>query len=537
MHPQRKMHLPQPIPDPLTQTPTNDHVDDPCTTMPISSGVEYDEYDIPSSPDLDADCIFQEAMLLATLADRFQCTHFKPHQKQVIQGFLDGRDTLVIQPTGSGKSLCFEFPAVHQQKKVLVVVPTISLMEDHFQNLQEKSITCAYLGSAQPDKGLEHKVFQECSPELLIFVTPEWLSKADRKAKVRALAEKNTLALIAVDEAHLVFEWDNFRPSYKEIQSLKYEFPTVPLMLLTATAPPHVNTKLLGMLRNPITSCGSVNRPNIELSVELCPKSQQQPYQDFAKRVNEIISNESCIIYTDFVNDVGPILNAVRSLGIEAVGYYGEMDVRSKSEAYMNWRAGRAQVMVATKAFGLRINRSNVRHIIRNGAPESISSWTQELGRGGRDGLPATATILYSMEDIGNAKAWIKDHPNIRDQILADFSEVWRYILAHTAGECRRKVLLTLFGEDISNVSAQGKCCDICANGSTENIDCIVELSNFITCLDTLGPVGEVKASEWIRGSNASWTDRFDKTSPSFGVGRSHSQKWWRNFMQACHVL
>ena len=356
MHPQRKVHQPQRLTNPSTQTlvpRTKDNVHTPSTQ-------EIDEYEIPSSPESNSDAIFQEAMLLATLAERFGCTRFRSYQKDVIQEVLNGRDALVIQPTGSGKSLCFQFPAVHQQKKAVVIVPTISLMEDHFHNLQEKGIPSAYLGSAQTDKGLEDKVFQEDSQEKFILVTPEWLSKPERKARVRALAEKNALSLIAVDEAHLVIEWENFRPVYKEIQNLKYGFPTVPILLLTATAPPQSQTKLKGMLRNPVVSKASINRPNIELRVEKCPKSQQHPYQDFAKRVKEIVGKESGIIYTDFVNDVGPILCALRSLGFEAVGYYGEMDVRTKSESYAKWRSGTAQLMVATKAFGMGINRKDV---------------------------------------------------------------------------------------------------------------------------------------------------------------------------------
>ena len=323
--------------------------------------------------------------------------------------------------------------------------------------------------------------------------------------------------------------------------NLKYDFPTVPILLLTATAPPQSQTKLKGMLRNPVVSKASINCPNIELRVERVPKISKHPYQDFAKRVKEIVGKESGIIYTDFVNDVRPILCALRSLGFEAVGYYGEMDVRAKSESYAKWRSGTAQLMVATKAFGMGINRKDVRHIIRNGVPESICSWAQELGRGGRDGLPATATILYSMEDLGNAKAWIKDHLRnytVRDQILADYSEVWRYVLSHTAGQCRRKTLLTLFGEDEAQcIEYDGKCCDVCENGDTQTTDYSEELFALTSSLDTLGAVGEVKVSEWIRGSNASWTNNFDKSSPSYGSGRSHSQTWWRNFMRACHVL
>jgi len=166
MHPQRKVHQPQRLTNPSTQTlvpHTQDNVHTPSTQ-------EIDEYEIPSSPESNSDAIFQEAMLLATLAERFDCTCFRSYQKDVIQEVLNGRDALVIQPTGSGKSLCFQFPAVHQQKKAVVIVPTISLMEDHFHNLQEKGIPSAYLGSAQTDKGLEDKVFQEDSQEKLFLL-------------------------------------------------------------------------------------------------------------------------------------------------------------------------------------------------------------------------------------------------------------------------------------------------------------------------------------------------------------------------------
>lgn len=202
MHPDRKAHQAERLLEdksspeaPVTSTLENVHTP------------EVDEYDIPSSPEGESDAIFCEAIMLATLAEKFDCTRFKSYQKVVIQEVLDGCDALVIQPTGSGKSLCFQFPPVHQHKKAVVVVPTISLMEEHVHNLQEIGIPSAYLGSAQKDKALEDKVFQDDSPEKVIFVTPEWLSKPERKAQVRALAENNALSLIAVDESHLVFEW------------------------------------------------------------------------------------------------------------------------------------------------------------------------------------------------------------------------------------------------------------------------------------------------------------------------------------------
>ena len=172
-------------------------------------------------------------------------------------------------------------------------------------------------------------------------------------------------------------------------------------------------------------------------------------------------------------------------------------------------------MIVATKAFGMGIDRANVRHIVRNGVPESISSWAQELGRAGRDGLPATATILYSSEDVQNAKSWIKNHlhnPPVRDGILSEFSTVWRYIYADNAGKYRRRVLLNLFGENETEAKADGVCCDVCEL----NISCSLELAKLLKALETLGGIGEVKLAEWLRGSNASWTNKHNKTCNSW---------------------
>ena len=270
-------------------------------------------------------------------------------------------------------------------------------------------------------------------------------------------------------------------------------------MFATATATPDVEGNLRALLRNPFVSKGTINRPNIELRVEEWSKSGSDPFKPFARRVSEIIVDEPCIIYTDFIQDEGPILSAICDLDISAVGYYGEMENRLKSEAHLKWKSGQVQVIVATKAFGMGIDRADVRHIVRNGVPESISSWAQELGRAGRDGLPATATILYNYnEDVQNAKSWIKNHlhnPPVRDGILTEFSQVWRYIYADNAGHCRRKVLLSLFGEEESEAMSDGTC-DVCELNISCSLECKAELVKLLKALETLGGIGEVKLAE-----------------------------------------
>ena len=310
-------------------------------------------------------------------------------------------------------------------------------------------------------------------------------------------------------------------------------------MFATATATPDMEDKLKSLLRNPFVSKGSINRPNIVLRVEEWTKSSDDPFKTFAKRVSEIINNEPCIIYTDFIQDVRPILSAIRDIDISAVGYYGEMENRLKSEAHSKWKNGQVQVIVATKEFGMGIDWADVRHIVRNGVPESITSWALELVRAGRDGMQATATILYNSEDVQNAKSWIKNHlhnPLVRDKTLTEFSNVWRYIYAESAGKCRRKVLLKLFGENEAEARSDVTCCDVCEQNVSCSLECKSELAKLLKALETLGGIGEVKLAEWLRGSNASLTNKYNKNCSSYGSENHHSNRWWRKFACACHV-
>ena len=221
---------------------------------------------------------------------------------------LEGHDSLVLQPTGSGKSLCFQFPPIYENKKAIVISPTISLMQDQVTNLREKGIPAIFLGSAQLDKQAESYALQENGEERIIFVTPEWISKPCNKLKLQDLARKNQLSLIAIDEAHLVHQWQEFRPAYKELKMLKNEFLQIPIMLLTATAPPEVQSELISIVRNPYISKGKIDRQNIYFQCEEV-ESGDKDFSDFATRVSQLIGNECAIIYTDFIRHVGPIMS------------------------------------------------------------------------------------------------------------------------------------------------------------------------------------------------------------------------------------
>ena len=209
------------------------------------------------------------------------------------------------------------------------------------------------------------------------------------------------MTLITIDEAHLFTEWKDFRSAFGELRRLKTEFGCVPIMALTATATPSVEEDIKLLLRNPVINKSSMNRPNVTLSVEeLLHDSSVPAALQFAKRAAEIIKSTSSIIYTDFIKDIGPIVSTLEEFGVEAVGYHGEMDAPSRYESYIRWKSGQVQTIVATKAFGMGIDKPDIRHVVRNGVPESMLSWAQELGRAGRDGSQACATILYHRSDI-----------------------------------------------------------------------------------------------------------------------------------------
>ena len=220
-----------------------------------------DEYDQIFSSATDE--MIEHATFVVTLAENFKLTSFKPFQKDIIKAVLDGKDALVIYPTGSGKSLCFLFPPVYKEQKAIVVTPTISLMQDQVQKLMTMGIYATYLGSAQFDKQVESVSLE------LIFVTPEWIARATNVSKLRALVQANQLLLIAIDEAHLYSEWSDFRTAFSDLKNIKFDFPITPLMALTATATPDVEEELKNaVLCNPVIQKVSMNRPNVALHVE-----------------------------------------------------------------------------------------------------------------------------------------------------------------------------------------------------------------------------------------------------------------------------
>lgn len=251
-------------------------------------------------------------------------THFKDFQCRIIKAVLNNKDTLVIQPTGRDKSLCFQFPAIYTKKLTLVITPTVSLMQDQTHELGKVGINATYLGSSQFDPHAESKVFSPNSDVSILFVSPEWLFGRDDKnlEKIQSIHRKGQLGLIAIDEAHLMYDWQDFRQSYKRCEQLHTLFPGTPLMALSATVTPQVQSALENFLYNPVIERSSINRDNIYLAAEKCnfkrsDGSRQsisldsRDFNSFADRIKEIVTDQCTIVYTDFACHVAPIVLAL----------------------------------------------------------------------------------------------------------------------------------------------------------------------------------------------------------------------------------
>ena len=224
------------------------------------------------------------------------------------------------------------------------------------------------------------------------------------------------------------------------------------------------------------------------------------------------------------------------------MGYHGEMDTTSRCESYRKWNSGEIPMIVATKALGMGIDKPDIRNVIRNGVPENMLAWVQELGRAGRDGKKACATILYRRTDISHANAWILNNLHNKERcnyILMGYSDSWRYVQAHLAGVCRRRLLFDLFDEKDTQTYSCGTCCDVCSLQQSANIpfeDMRRELAVLIDVLNQVGCKGEVKFAELIRGSKISWTDEHNKKVMSYGNHCGRDMHFWRLFIRQCEA-
>ena len=389
-----------------------------------------------------------------TLKQYFGYDEFRPLQKEIIERVLAKNDCLVLMPTGGGKSLCFQLPALLQPGITIVVSPLISLMKDQVDALLGNGISAALINSSLAQDEILQVIEKAKRGELkLIYVTPERLALPHFEAILHTL----NISLFAIDEAHCISEWGHdFRPDYRNLQSLRHKFPSIPVIALTATATEKVRADIVGQLAlsSPHIFTSSFNRQN--LSYEVLPK------KDSFSTILSLLSlykGESAIIYCFSRKDTETIAEKLRKQGYKAGTYHAGLSADARRESQERFIHDDVHIMVATIAFGMGIDKPDVRLVIHHSLPKSVDGYYQETGRAGRDGLPARCVLLYSIADKCKQDYFIHQLHEGEEKEQAQHNLEQAVAYGELRG-CRRKFLLSYFNE----VYTEANCgnCDKC---------------------------------------------------------------------------
>ncbi len=411
--------------------------------------------------------------LIGTLKKYFGYEQFRPLQEEIIRDALAGRDVFVLMPTGGGKSLCFQLPALMRDGLTIVVSPLISLMKDQVDALQTSGIPATFLNSTLERqeaiarwRGLHRGDYR------MLYVAPERLML--ETFLERAL--NWNIAQIAIDEAHCISEWGHdFRPEYRELKKLRKHLPDVPTMALTATATERVRSDIVKELKlhEPRCYVASFNRPN--LTYRVIPKSS--PYEQVLAFIRQR-PNESGIVYCASRKTTDSLAKKLSADGIKAKPYHAGLESKERATHQELFLRDDARVITATIAFGMGINKPNVRFVVHYDLPKNIESYYQETGRAGRDGLPSECVLLFSASDVVKQKRFIEEKSEREQQIAHEqLREMVHY--AETR-ECRRATLLRYFGEEFAETPCNG--CDNCLT-PRETFDGTVHAQKFLSCV------------------------------------------------------
>jgi ATP-dependent DNA helicase RecQ len=457
------------------------------------------------------------------LKEYYGYEQFRPLQQEIIQDICNGIDQLVLIPTGGGKSLCYQIPALLRQGVGIIVSPLISLMEDQVASLRNNGINCAYYNSTLDSEQSRRVLSDLHNHELdLLYIAPERLLSEAFLARL----EEIEVALFAIDEAHCVSQWGHdFRPEYAKLGQLRQRFPSIPMIALTATADEQTRQDIIKQLRyKPRVRIASFDRPNIRYSI-LTKKKPLAQLETFLSQHLE----QSGIIYCATRKRVERLTEELKSLGINAMAYHAGLPYEMRRNVQFAFQHDKCDIVVATIAFGMGIDKPNVRFVIHYDLPKSIENYYQETGRAGRDGLNAEALMLYNLSDSGKVRALIENQENELQKHI-ELGKLNQMIALAEALTCRRKVLLNYFDEALEECCGN---CDNCIN-PPQIIDATQNAQKALSCIYRLSQnygIGHVV--DVLRGSKAEKVLRagHDKLT-TYGIGKDLSSDNWKSIIQ-----
>ena len=476
-------------------------------------------------------CTFVDSNPELVLSSVFGYKNFRPLQEAVINSVLAKKDTLVIMPTGGGKSLCYQIPALILKGITIVVSPLISLMSNQVASLEKHGIHSVFLNSS-----LEWKEYLKAVDEIkkgfvkIIYVSPEGLATS----RIRDLLNEGNLEVscITIDEAHCVSEWGHdFRPDYMEIFSVRKLFPKATMIALTATATEQVKRDIIKNLglKKPEIFTTSFDRKNIFLEVQP-KKSGESQVIDFLKNHK----NESGIIYCTSRRQVDELFVSLKKKGYSVLNYHAGLPDDVRGEHQQLFIEDKVKIIVATVAFGMGIDKPNVRFVINFDLPKSIEEYYQEIGRAGRDGQPAWALLLYTYADVHKIRYFFTD---MADPTKAEM-KLKSMVNFASGNTCRRKALLNYFGEkyEATTGEADGSwCCDICSNlrEAKPLTDMTIPIQKFLCCiLRTKSRFGAAYVIDVLLGShNKRILENGHNMISTFSIGHELTKDDWHDLV------